>query len=141
MVDILEPQNIVLSDVAVTPVGLSGDIKSMGRAVLKGVNFDLDKDIITASSAKALTNIATYMKANPNSKYFVVGHTDTQGKFDYNMDLSNRRAAAVKASLARDHGIAAERLEARGVGPLSPTTTNGNEAGRAEKRRVELVLR
>lgn len=54
---------------------------------MKGVNFDLDKDIITASSAKALTNIATYMKANPNSKYFVVGHTDTQGKFDYNMDL------------------------------------------------------
>ena len=108
---------------------------------MKDVNIELDKVTITVSSGKVLANIAMYMKANPSSKYFVVGHTDTQGKFDYNMDLSNRRAAAVKASLARDHGIAAERLEARGVGPLSPTTTNGNEAGRAEKRRVELVLR
>ena len=68
-----------------------------------------------------------------------MGHTDSTGSFEYNMKLSRDRAAAVTQSLVTDHGIAATRLTAQGVGPLAPVASNGTEDGKAKNRRVELV--
>lgn len=72
-------------------------------------------------------------------KLVIVGHTDSQGELDYNMDLSTRRARAVEAALVSNYGIAKNRLSAWGVGYLSPVATNRSEAGREKNRRVELV--
>jgi outer membrane protein OmpA-like peptidoglycan-associated protein len=69
----------------------------------------------------------------------VVGHTDYVGGYDYNMDLSKRRARAVMDALVNEFGIAAARLKSDGVGYLAPAASNLSEAGRALNRRVELV--
>ena len=74
-------------------------------------------------------------------KLWVVGHTDSTGEYEMNMDLSRRRAAAVIAALTGGHGIAADRLQPAGVGPLAPVASNDTEEGRAKNRRVELVKR
>jgi OOP family OmpA-OmpF porin len=69
----------------------------------------------------------------------VVGHTDNVGGYDYNMDLSNRRAQAVAAHLRTRYSIEATRLRAVGVGLLAPVASNDSEDGKAKNRRVELV--
>ncbi len=71
----------------------------------------------------------------------MVGHTDMTGGYDYNMDLSRRRAAAVVAALTGRFGVAAARLQPAGVGPLSPVADNTTDEGRSLNRRVELVQR
>jgi OOP family OmpA-OmpF porin len=68
-----------------------------------------------------------------------VGHTDNQGKPEYNLDLSRRRAASIVAELTGKYGIAANRMDAFGCGLYSPVASNEAEAGRAKNRRVELV--
>jgi OOP family OmpA-OmpF porin len=70
----------------------------------------------------------------------LVGHTDAEGGLAANIDLSRRRAAAVRDRLVAQHGIAAERLSAEGVGWLAPRATNATEAGREANRRVEAVV-
>jgi outer membrane protein OmpA-like peptidoglycan-associated protein len=69
-----------------------------------------------------------------------VGHTDNQGKPDYNLDLSRRRAANVVQELTTKNGVAANRLDAFGAGLYAPIASNATEEGRAQNRRVELVL-
>ncbi len=71
----------------------------------------------------------------------VVGHTDNEGGFDYNIDLSRRRAESVTATLIREYEINADRLTPWGVGYTAPVATNTTDAGRALNRRVELVAR
>jgi outer membrane protein OmpA-like peptidoglycan-associated protein len=71
----------------------------------------------------------------------VTGHTDNQGGFDCNIDLSRRRAAAVVAALTRDFGIAPARLTALGAGMAAPVAAKDSEGSRAQNRRVEIVRR
>ncbi|WP_416137988.1 OmpA family protein [Halomonas sp. HK25] len=70
----------------------------------------------------------------------VVDHTDNQGGFDYNIELSQRRAAAVVEALAAEYGVARDRLKHWGVGFTAPAASNATDEGRARNRRVELVL-
>ena len=79
------------------------------------------------------------LNTNPALALIVVGHTDSQGDFDYNMSLSQRRAAAVVQDLVGGYGIGPARLRAAGVGYLAPVAHNGSEDGRAQNRRVELI--
>ena len=76
---------------------------------------------------------------NPDLNLIVVGHTDNQGSYDYNMDLSRRRADAVANSLSADYGANSSRLRSAGVGYLAPAASNADEAGKQLNRRVELV--
>ena len=69
----------------------------------------------------------------------VEGHTDAVGAADYNQDLSERRAQAVRAFLTQQ-GISTESIVARGFGKDQPVATNGTAAGRQQNRRVELVV-
>ena len=99
----------------------------------------MDKATIKPESKPTLVQISTLLNDNADMKLIIVGHTDNQGKLDYNMDLSTRRAKSVEAALVSDYGIGKERLSAWGVGYLSPVASNRNEAGRTKNRRVELV--
>jgi OOP family OmpA-OmpF porin len=110
-----------------------------GRVVLTGIFFDVDKAVIKPESEPALREIAAFLNASAEVKAFITGHTDSSGSFDHNMKLSRDRAAAVVKALVSDHGIAASRMAAHGVGPLSPLQSNNTEEGRAENRRVEMV--
>ncbi len=90
-------------------------------------------------SGPAVKEIATLLANRPQLKVYVVGHTDLSGSMEYNLHLSKIRAQAVVEVLVREHGTAADRLEAHGVGPLVPVATNHADSGRAKNRRVELV--
>lgn len=132
-------RTIMEQEVAADPDALAGDIKASGRAKVYGIYFDLDSHEIKPESDPTLQTIADMLNANESLKIYVVGHTDMTGQLDYNMELSLRRAESVVNALINTHGIAADRLQARGVGPLSPVSTNSTEEGRKLNRRVELV--
>jgi len=78
------------------------------------------------------------MKEYPNAKFLIEGHTDSQGRDAYNMDLSKRRAHSVLKYL-ESHGIAEGRLTHEGYGETRPIDTNKTKAGRANNRRVEIT--
>lgn len=115
------------------------DIATQGRVAVHGILFDFDKDTMRADSKPQLDEIAKLLKAQPELKVLIVGHTDSKGALDYNRDLSHRRARSIADALSRDYGIAAARLTPLGVGMAAPMATNRTEEGRALNRRVELV--
>ena len=110
-----------------------------GHIALYGIYFDTDKAVIKPESKPTLDEIAKLLTSQPDLKVIIVGHTDSQGGYDYNMALSQKRAKAVAAALAGTYHIAAARLATAGVGYLAPVGSNQTEAGRALNRRVELV--
>ena len=118
---------------------ISTNIAREGRAVFYGILFDFDKADIKPESEPQLVEMAKALKADPKLKVFIVGHTDNQGKLDYNAGLSQRRADAVVKALSAKHGIQANRITARGMASLGPVATNRTEEGRAKNRRVEMV--
>jgi OOP family OmpA-OmpF porin len=110
-----------------------------GHIALYGVYFDTDKAVIKPESRPTLEQIAKLLTDQPQLNVFIVGHTDSQGAFDYNLDLSKRRAEAIATELVKTYRIAQPRLRTAGVGLLAPIGSNATEAGRALNRRVELV--
>lgn len=120
---------------------MSKAIAAQGHVALYGIQFDFDKAEIRPESRPTLDEIAKFLKAEPSISVVVAGHTDAKGAFDYNVDLSRRRAAAVVADLTGRYGIAAQRLTPFGAGMAAPIAGNDDEAGRTKNRRVELVRR
>jgi OOP family OmpA-OmpF porin len=105
--------------------------------VLKGTNFAFDSAKLTAEGKAKLAETVSSLKASPNLRVAVQGHTDSVGSEAYNLLLSKRRAESVKGELVAE-GIAPDRIETSGFGKASPVADNGTEAGRAENRRVEV---
>jgi len=118
---------------------MSHSLADAGKVALYGIYFDTDKDGVRPDSRPTLQEIAKLMAANVQLKLHIVGHTDNQGKPDYNLDLSRRRAASVVRELTSKYGVAAARLDSFGCGLYAPVASNGSEEGRAKNRRVELV--
>ena len=139
-VDILEPVTMATELVVIDPEYLNNQLNIQGKVVLHGLFFDFAKASLTAESKPALQVIATYLKQHPKQNFYVVGHTDSVGKYEGNITLSSRRANQVVNALTKQ-GIKATQLKAVGVGPISPATSNQDEVGRKKNRRVELVLR
>ncbi|HEX2255923.1 MAG TPA: DUF4892 domain-containing protein [Afifellaceae bacterium] len=117
------------------------DLASDGRVAVYGILFDFDSDTMRADSKPQLAEIAKLLEDGPGLEVLIVGHTDSQGAFDYNLDLSKRRAASVVEALIGDYGIDRARLTPVGVGMAAPVATNRSEDGRERNRRVELVER
>lgn len=107
--------------------------------VIEGIRFDNNKATIRPDSQPLLDDAARVLTTYPQLRLEIVGHTDDRGGRDKNVDLSQRRAEAVRAYLT-GKGIAAERLRARGVGPDQPVADNGTAAGRAQNRRIEFRM-
>jgi outer membrane protein OmpA-like peptidoglycan-associated protein len=115
-------------------------LKKDGRvAISGGILFETDSAKLAPSAGDLVSRIADVMKRNPNLKVAVVGHTDNTGAFKYNLQLSERRAKAFADALGKA-GVAPDRLTAVGIASLSPVASNDTDAGRAQNRRVELVL-
>ena len=112
-----------------------------GKAIVEGIFFEHDSAELRDESREALIQMAELLETNPDIEVLVVGHTDNQGSFEYNEDLSMRRANAVHQALVRDHGIASGRMSAKGASFMAPIASNAREEGRALNRRVELVLK
>jgi OOP family OmpA-OmpF porin len=119
---------------------LAGSINTTGKATVYGIYFDTNKAVIKPESEPAIAQVAQMLQADAALKIYVVGHTDNVGAFDYNVQLSQDRAAAVIAALTQ-LGIPATRMTPFGAGPTSPVAPNATEEGRTRNRRVELVKR
>lgn len=141
LVDIVEVEAAETGLVVVDAEALGSDMKEYGRVVLDGIVFDFDKATLQPQSKAALDAIAGYLNDNLMKRFYVVGHTDSKGSLAYNRKLSSDRALAVINALKHDYGIASDRLESHGVGPLVPTFSNSSDVGREKNRRVELVER
>ena len=110
-----------------------------GRWTTHGILFDVNSDRIRGESYGALKEIAGVLNEDPALKVNIIGHTDSDGEETSNLDLSKRRAAAVKSVLAADFGVAADRMETDGRGESEPAESNDTAAGKANNRRVEFV--
>jgi OOP family OmpA-OmpF porin len=106
---------------------------------LEGVNFDNDEDLLRSDSLAILEAATATLKRNPSVKVEVAGHTDGRGTSEHNLDLSSRRAKAVMDYFI-GHGVAADRLSAKGYGEAQPIANNYLEEGRMKNRRVELRI-
>lgn len=102
------------------------------------INFDFNKASLRPDAAPVIAQVLALLKDNPGLKLSIVGNTDNVGGHDYNVKLSQQRAAAVVAELVKD-GVAADRLQSSGDGPDKPIADNDSGEGRARNRRVELV--
>lgn len=141
LLDVVETRAMETGKVQVLDAAaLRGAIDRDGKAVLYGIRFAFDKAEIEPESQGQIAEIAAFLKAQADVSVVVAGHTDARGGFDYNVDLSRRRAQAVAAATAR-LGIAPSRLTPFGAGMAAPVATNETEEGRALNRRVELVRR
>jgi flagellar motor protein MotB len=139
--DIIETKPMESGLVTVNADALQGDIAKTGHAAIYGIYFDTGKADVKPASAPALQEIGKLLKQDPKLKLYIVGHTDNVGEFQMNMDLSRRRADAVLKALTATYGVAPDRLQAYGDGPLAPVASNRDEEVRAKNRRVELVER
>lgn len=109
------------------------------KIVLRGVNFDFDKATLRPDATRILDEAVETLKAEPDVEVLIVGHTDSVGSEAYNLKLSERRARAVRDYLVRK-GISAARLRVKGMGESQPVASNDTADGRAQNRRVELLV-
>jgi OOP family OmpA-OmpF porin len=116
---------------------LAERLENEGKVDLYGIYFDTDKATLKAESEGTLNQVLSLLKAKPELRIAIAGHTDSQASDVYNLDLSKRRAQSVVKWLT-DKGIAANRLEAQGFGESQPVADNDSAAGRALNRRVEI---
>ena len=103
------------------------------------IYFDVNKSDVKPAMRARLTEIARALATVPQQKVLIEGHTDSDGTSEYNLQLSRLRSDSVRSVLVAG-GVSPERVEAQGYGETKPVATNGTAAGKAQNRRVELVL-
>jgi OOP family OmpA-OmpF porin len=138
-IEIVEPKAMPTGQVTVDAKAIGQGLQADGRIALYGLSFDTGKTDIKPDSNAQLDQMAAVLKAQPALKVLIVGHTDNVGAIDANLALSEGRAKAVVAALTQ-RGIAANRLQARGIANFAPVAPNTSDDGRAKNRRVEMVL-
>ncbi len=106
---------------------------------LGDVLFASGKASLLPGAQRSIDKLAQFLEENPERKVLIEGHTDNIGSSTYNLDLSLRRAEAVKDALV-EKGIAPERILAKGYGEAYPVASNADAAGRQRNRRVEIVI-
>jgi len=103
------------------------------------VMFDVDSARLRPGASRMLDRIAAVLHDDPQRRVLIEGYSDSQGQDAYNLELSARRAGAVRQALV-DRGISADRIDAQGLGEAYPVATNATTAGRQLNRRVEILF-
>ncbi len=110
-----------------------------GKFVTHGILFDVNSDKIKSTSYGVLKEIATVLNENTNVKVKIIGYTDADGDDKTNLDLSKRRAEAVKNMLNKEFSINEDRMQTDGKGEANPIDANTTNVGKANNRRVEFI--
>lgn len=119
---------------------IAQQLTTLGRIPLY-VPFDTGSAVVKPDALPSIEPIAAALRQDPKLKLLLVGHTDSQGDFGFNRQLSENRAKAIVDHLIAKHGIDRARLAFAGVADLAPVASNDTDAGRQRNRRVELVRR
>jgi outer membrane protein OmpA-like peptidoglycan-associated protein len=114
-------------------------LEADGRVAVQGIYFAVDSHVIRPESTGTLREIGDMLTAHPDLRLSIEGHTDSDGDDAYNLELSQRRADAVKAHLVERFKVDASRLQAAGLGETRPAAENTTPEGKQQNRRVELV--
>lgn len=133
-----EPAPIVQTETA-SPA--NGDLfAGRGSITLEGLTFETGSASLSDADYPGLEKLAEFLRATPDARVVLVGHTDAEGALEPNIALSRERAAAVLARLVDGFDVDPAQLRAQGVGYLAPRATNSTREGRVLNRRVEAVL-
>ena len=147
----LDLGNLLVNDFHEGPIGFtrvrigestpdfSKAIMADGHYITHGILFDTGSDHLKPESGALIKQVAAVLQANPNLALKIEGHTDSTGDAATNLDLSKRRAAAVKQVLASEFKIADSRLTTDGFGAAKPIDSNDTPQGRSQNRRVEFT--
>ncbi len=111
-----------------------------GHAVLTDLEFATGSSDLGAGPFRSLQTIADWLEETPGAQIVLVGHTDSVGSLEANTSLSRRRALSVQNRLTSVLGANPSQVAADGAGALSPIASNLSAEGRAQNRRVEVVL-
>jgi len=103
------------------------------------VNFDFNKSTLTPKAKQNLDKLVPVFKEYPDTNIQIYGYTDSKGSDEYNLNLSDQRAAAVRSYMA-GKGLASSRFKTVGMGESDPIADNDTDAGRAKNRRVEFAI-
>jgi outer membrane protein OmpA-like peptidoglycan-associated protein len=109
------------------------------KIVLRGVNFDFDRAEIRGDASVILDEAVEILKRNPDRQVVIEGHTDWTGPEEYNQQLSQSRAEAVKKYMV-ENGVEEARLSTAGFGETQPIAPNDTRDGRDRNRRVEMKV-
>jgi len=114
----------------------------LGRVVIRviGIQFASGKSLLNSSQEKLIGKVADAIQEFPKAKILVEGHTDSQGGDANNQRISERRANSVALELAEQLGVPASELTVVGHGEHRPIATNKTKAGRAQNRRIDVLL-
>ncbi len=115
-------------------------VDSRGCWTLRGIRFASNSADLAGNSTSSLQEDLDVLRANPNVRIRIDGHTDSDGAADYNVGLSERRAAAVRDYFVEKSGLAADRFEIKGFGESNPIAANDSSANKRANRRVELTI-
>ena len=115
------------------------ELKEDKIEIKQKIFFATGRANILPRSFPLLNEVVEVLKAHPNLRIRIEGHTDIRGGRLYNLRLSEARAASVRRYLI-EHGIEPERLESKGYGPDQPIASNRTAAGREQNRRVEFMI-
>lgn len=118
---------------------LEQSLTQTGKAEVYDIHFSFNSDQLREESEPTLRAIAAILNQHADWRLSIEGHTDNVASDNYNLELSRKRAAAVKAALVSRYSIEAGRLTTAGYGEARPKDTNDTLEGRARNRRVELI--
>ncbi|WP_038052926.1 OmpA family protein [Thioalkalivibrio sp. ALJ1] len=122
-----------------TGVSVTRDGDNIILNMPSNITFDFDRAEVKPQFQDVLDSVALVLEEFDQTGIEVAGHTDSTGRVEYNMDLSERRAESVGQALIR-RGVQSVRVHTIGFGPHQPVATNDTDAGREQNRRVELTL-
>jgi len=119
------------------------DVERVGEGIVvkfdSGILFDTDQSALRSTARSNLSQLAASLQRHPGTNVLIVGHTDSRGTDDYNMNLSYRRANSA-ADYLRQQGVASSRIQTAGRGETEPIASNETAAGMQENRRVEVAI-
>ncbi len=137
--DFIEVEAMNTGNISVADIGKG--IEETGKLAFYRLYFDTGKATLKSSAKSELSLMADYLTQNMDKRYYIVGHTDNIGQYQFNLSLSLERARSIIDELKQQFKLDVTNLTAVGVGPVSPVAANSSKKGQAQNRRVELVLR
>lgn len=135
-------KTVVTDDRAVTQVQPEGVVDPVndptGALAKRSIYFDLDSYVVRDDGKPVVENHSGYLTKNKTRKIIIQGNTDERGGTEYNLALGQKRAEAVRKSMA-SLGVSESQMEAVSLGEEKPKATGGGEAAWAENRRADIV--